>query len=363
MKKIFGLLLLPILSVLVLFGCGKDKEIEDVLTAYTEMVDTFTVGGESDLFSEASNPKAIVISYPVTVKQAIENIAPSNDLQKRYRGLYYQQEILDNIYTYYTNYQEDFYRIAKSKDIDEDEVNDLYDSVKDIHDSLDNFKHHYETFKDVTLDSGISDIMEFNITSYTFHLNKVIDASFDFVYRFHNIYSNYCIDDYHSFNADNLQLYVDKAYLDISYVVYLENIKSFNYSVGEHGICDLSSIVGSESEKNLLSLLDERKNISATILGNLGTSTEAGIYADEAVSIFSYIRDVYEQRINSYLTNYKKVNMYNISQYRFNDSSNITYENYLNSLSASDRAVHTMLDNFVDDTFLNYVSKLNSILE
>jgi hypothetical protein len=179
----------------------------------------------------------------------------------------------------------------------------------------------------------------------------------------HDIYSNDCIEDYYSFNAENLQLYVDNAYLDISYIVYLQNIKSFNDSVGDNGICDLSSVVCSLNDYELLQILNERKDISTTILGNLGLSTEAGVLADDAVDLFSHSRDVFEQRLGNYLTTYSKVNVYTINQYKFGLAGNVDYNSYRILLSASDRANIVMLDNFVNDTFLNYVEKLNAIVE
>jgi hypothetical protein len=334
-----------------------------VKDAYSNMVSTFTVSApeQSKFFSDKNNPNAIVIYYNPLVKQTINNENPSDPFQKRYRALYYQQRILDNIFTYYNNHQENFYRIAESKEIEKNELNNLYNSVVGIKDTLSEFEGHYDSFIDATSD-GVSDIMEFNITSYSFQLNKVIDASFDFIYKFHDIYVNYCIDDYSSYNATNLGIYVDKAYLDMSYMVYLENIKSFNYSVGNNGVCDLADVVGNETEYGLIDLLNEKKSLSETIVGNVGASTEAGEAAKNSVDIFVYCKDVFEQRLTTYLHTYNKVNMYNLNQYKFGLNGNVNYNSYLTSLSASDRATVKLLENFVQDTFLNYMNKLSLIV-
>jgi len=362
MKKIFSLLLLPVFSLLILFGCGNDKKIEDIQSAYSDMVNSYTISGESDFFSDETSPNSIVISYPITVEQVISNSNPSNDVQKRFRALYYQQKILDNIFAYYNNHQEDFYRIAPSKDIDEDEINDLYNNLNDIRDVLSEFEKHYDTFIDA-ISNGVSDIMEYNLTSYAFYLNRVIDESFDFIYKFHNMYANHCVDNYQSITADNLSIYVDKAYIDISYVVYLENIKSFNYSVGSHGVCDLSSVVGSSNSYNILSLLDNRKSLSAFVQENVGNDSEQGESANESADLFVHAKNVIEQRLSTFITTYNAVNMYNINQYRFNLNGGVDYEAYLTSLSASDRSIVNSIDNFVKDCFNNYVDKLNKIVE
>jgi len=362
MKKIYSLMLLSVMSILVLFGCGKDKSIENVESAYTEMVNSFVVSEENKFFSDYNNPNSIVITYPATVDYTIKNASPSNAVQKRYRGLYYQQLVLNNIFDYYDHHQQDFYRIAKGKDIDNDEINDLYDSIVELKDNLKDFESHYTSFLDAT-ENGISDIMEFNITSYSYYLNKVIDKSFDFIYKFHDMYVDYCIDDYSAYNETNLNIYVDKAYLDISYVVYLENIKSFNYSVGSHGVCDLADVVGSQSEYNLLELLENKKSISDTIIGNVGATTEQGVTATNTVNLFVYSKDVFEQRLNTYISTYYDSNIFQINQYKYDLTGNVDYGSYLLSLSASDRAKIVLLDRFTQDNFKNYVNKLNTIVD
>jgi hypothetical protein len=363
MKKLFSFLVLSVFSVLALFGCGKDRDINDIKNAYSNMVSSYAEEKKQEykFFSDKNSPNSIVISYPVMVRQAINSNSPSNAVQKRYRALYYQQKILDNIFIYYNNHQEEFYRIAESQEIEKDELNDLYNRVCSVNESLKNFESHYSSFISATED-GVSDIMEFNITSYSYNLNHVIDCSFDFIYKFHDLYVKYCVENYGAYSESNLNTYVDKAYVDISYIVYLENIKSFNYSVGSHGVCDLSDVVGSQTEYNLLSLLEERKPISTTIVGNVGLTSDAGVLATDAVNLFTYSRDVFEQRLTPYISTYSSVNMYNLNQYKYGLNGSVNYESYLKSLSASDRATIALLNSFVEDNFSNYISKLNSIV-
>lgn len=362
MKRIFSILLLPLVAVIMFVGCKEKYTIDDVMKAYSNMIASQEVDGENLFFISEENPNAIVISYPSGVKEAVENKNPSNDIQKRYRALYYQQEILDNIFDYYNKYQENFYRIVKSKDLEQDTINDLYNSVKNINDTLNSFKEDYDTFVSATK-NGISDVMEFNLTSYSYELNKVIDASFNFVNKVKNIYVNECIEDYSIYNSENLNSYVDVAYLDISYVIYLENIKAFNYSVGDHGICDLADIVGSENKYNLLKTLEERKSISLTITENIGQAGAIAKEMTDRVNLFVYTQNVFNQRFTNYLSNYNSLDMYTINQYRFDLVGSIDYDSYLNSLSASKRATVLALDNFVTDNFVSYISKLSTIVE
>ena len=120
------------------------------------------------------------------------------------------------------------------------------------------------------------------------------------------MYMEYCVEDASVYNEHNLNLFVDKGYLDIARIVYLENIKAFNYAVGENGICDLSAIVGSSNEYNMLQLLDSKKNLSLAILENIGLETEEGLEAQSKLDMFVYSRNVYNQRVNNYLNTYSK---------------------------------------------------------
>lgn len=362
MKRILGLLLIPLLSFVCLFGCDTTRTIVDVKELYVEMVEENKIDNVNNFFSDYTRPNSIVILYPTTVNSAINILTPSNEIQKRYKGIYYQQKILDNIFDYYTNYQEDFYRIAESKEIDENKINNLYNKLSSLKETLKDFTQYYDAFINAT-ENGISDVMAFNITSYTFHLNTVIDSSFAFIDAFHDVYVVDCIEDYSIVNEHNVNVYIDKAYIDLSYIVYLENIKAFNYSVGENGICDLSGVIGNLSENNLIELLNSKKHIKLSVIDNIGLDTDAGKTADELINIFTYSRDIFEQRKQVYLKTYTAINVYEVKQYKFNLNGNVDYNNYLMSLSDSEKSTVILLDNFVDDVFLDYVSKLQAIVE
>lgn len=361
MNRYFKFLLIPVFALILFCGCGSDVKLSKVQETFSNMKTAMVIEGENNFFANEENPNAISIKYSTQVQKAIDNENASNEVQKRYRALHYQQAILDIIYDFYNSYEEEFYRVAPSKDLDKDEIESLYNSVNDLKSTLQSFSHHYDNFV-VSTKGGPSDIMAFNITSYTFYLNGVIDKSFDFIHKFYDMYVGYCVEDYNIYNSENLELFVDKAYLDIAYVVYLENIKSFNYSVGDNGTCDLSSVVGSESEFNILELLDNRKSISTAISENVGLTTEQGKDAKSKLDLFVYYRDIFAQRLGNYLSTFSSVDMYQVNQYRFDLNGTVDYNSYLMSLSVSDRATLTMLDDFINDNFMSFVDKLMTIV-
>lgn len=361
MKKFLSILILPLVALGCLYGCGNNRTVADIKKLYLTTIDEHKEEGNRIFFSSDTNEYEINIVYPESLSIEIDNDSPSNEAQKRYRGLWYQQKILSNIFAYYTNHQEEFFRVAGSKDIDKDTLNNLYNKLDTLNTTLDEFLTHYNTFMDVA-NMGVSNIMKHNVTRYTYQLNKVIDASFNFMYSFHNVYSKYCIDKYNSYSAVSIQTYIDKAYLDMSYVVYLENIKAFNFSGSENGVCDLAVVVNSDSEFNILGLLDsDRKTVSAKILGNL---LEGDAYYDETkekLDEFAYSRDVFDQKLTSYKATYNSIDIKTLSDYKFDDVSGVDYEDYINSMSPSKRATVAMLKNFVQDNFKNYMNNLEKL--
>lgn len=356
--------MLPLIAMSVVVGCGcsKDRTIKDVQTAYNEMIVSFNLTEGNMFFTDTDNEFAIKINYSSDLQQAIENSSLSNDTQKRYKALFYQQQILDNIFAYYNNHQTAFYTYASGKEIDQDKINALYDSVKTLHEQLATFEKHYDAFIDST-SQGLSDIMKFNITTYSYHLNNLIDASFNFIFNFQSLYEKYgCENNYDMVSGTNLRSYVDKAYVDMSYIVYLECIKSFNQSVDVNGVCDLAPIIGSSSDYNLINLLDERKEISTSILENYGNDTAEGIIATDAVQSFMYVRDIYEQRLGTYINSYNNIDNETINQYQFGLVGGIDYDDYLKTLNSSERATIVLIDNFVGEIFTNYMTKLKSLI-
>lgn len=357
MKKVISILILPLIAICCLFGCGDKKTAKDIKEYYDKMAVTYVDEGTNLFFHNELDALSISIHYPPEMLEAINAPNPSNAVQKRYRAIAYQQQILDYIFDYYTNNYEEFYKVADSKSI-KDELQSLYDKLQELNAQLDKFHGAYRTFMK-SIETSISDVMEYSITSYSYSLNELIEKSFDFMYEFHNVYTNHCLTGYYSnkdFIEKNIQASIDKAYLDIAYIVYLENFKAFNCSVGEHGVCDLSGIVDNESQYSLLSLLEDKRSFDKTITETITDSATV-----ERIREFNYSRQIFEQRFNSYMRTYHSVEIFTISEYRFGLVSGVDYQDYVNSLTNSESATIRMLDYFVQDTFMNYANNINLI--
>lgn len=361
MKRLICLLLLPLFSLIFLCGCGDDKTSKDLATLYESMVNSVIVDKENKLFGDSTNPNSINIVYTLDINNAINNVTPTTDIQKRFTAVRYQQKLLDYIYNYYENNNEKFYAVMSTAEFSNNDMNDLYAALESLKTRVNDFKLSYDAFVDST-ESGISDVMEFNLTNYAYELNRLIESSFDFMYKFANIYETYGIEDYSKKTIENIQIKVDKAYLDIAYVIYLENFKAFDYSVGSKGICDLLPIIDN-SDYVLIDDLNTTKNVSLLVQSNLKESDTHYAEVNDLLNNFLYANEVFNQRFKNYQVIYNEQDIYTISQYKFNLMNGISYESYIKSLSNSDRSSVTMLDNFVDNTYQKLVDKLSLIVE
>lgn len=362
MRKFLSLLILPLIAIFCFVGCGEDRTIEDVENLYKSMTEVYVNEDNNLLFSNKDKPNTITIKYSTLVSNAVNITTPSTDMQKRYSALGYQQQILNYIFNYYEQNQEDFYRILKSKEINNSDINDLYERISGLKTSLENFKAQYDIFTDST-NSGISDVMEFNLTSYTYEVNKIIDSSFNFIYKFIDMYNNYCIENADALTAKNLSLKIQRTYVDIANIVYLENFKAFNYSVGTNGICDLAPVINTSNNYSLIEYLEgDVKSISNIITEGLIEDSKNHNYVLNLINDFVYSEEVFSQRLNSYKAVYNEQDIYTLTQHRFGLVSGVDYTSYLDSLSTSNRANIYMFEEFVNTNFIDLVDNLNTII-
>ena len=354
MRKYFSFLIFPLVAIIFLCGCGDDKTFENLKNLYDSFRQVYVVEDKNIFFSDELLSNSLVISYPEEINNAINNVSPSTDIQKCYVAIGYQQKILDYIFNYYEKNQNNFYKIISSKDYDKNEMNNLYGSLESLKNQLNTFKSSYSMFCDATTD-GVSNIMEFNLFSYSYDLNQVIEKSFDFIYKFINMNTKYCISDYEKINATTLQYRIDKTYVDIAYIIYLQNFKAFNYSVGSKGICDLSSVVENSNEFVLVDDLQTIKSLSSFISTNIIDNSSSNYQlAIDLVNNYLYSQEVFDQRINNFKLIYNEQNIYTITQYKFGNINGVDYDSFLSALTPTEKSNVMALSEFES----NYYNKL-----
>lgn len=359
MKKILSLMFLFICALIVMTGCGKDVDLDVLKKTYSDMTTMYVVDGENIFFSDPIKTNTVSISY--SYAPSVEHII-NDDRPTAYRGFYYQQQILNNIFNFYEDHEKNFYLEMSNKDYKDKELKELYDKLISLKNRLVEFKGSYDILKDEILLEGPSDILTIILENYSYELNLLIDSSFDFIYDFIDLYDKYCVND--EINEKNLNYRIDKAYVDIAHIIFLENFKSFNLKVSDNvgGICDLVDLLENTSDYKLLDDLIEIKDVSPNVLNNLSDTSPNYLQATEIVNGFIYYQDLFNQNYYHYISTYNSIDTYNTNQYRFELVEGVSYEDYLDSLSATKKSEVNMLTSFINECYTNLVLKLKLIV-
>jgi len=280
---------------------------------------------------------------------------------KRYVAIEKQQKILTNIFNYYEKNSKEFYTKMPSVTCPADEINDLYAKLEELKKELNSFRTDYNTFVETTA-GNVSKVMPFTLINYSYKLNVLIEKSFDFMYKFMDMYTRYCVENYDVNSPANISLRIDKAYVDLSYVVYYENFKSFNYSVGSKGVCDLDAIITSGSDFELIEDIEQIKILSNDVLNNLVEGSTRYEEIQTKLKEFVYAQELYSQRMSIYIKTYNSIDFYTLNQHRLGLVADVDYDRYLSSLTETKKSDALMLENFIDNVYGNYVEKLNAIV-
>ncbi len=408
LKKIFAFLLVPAMAIGMFIGCGKKHTLLDVQKYYNNMVEKYSEAVVGDLNKEkmsyvfaqrTSDGKVPGTLMYITYKGALgkglndissgtNNVSDKNLYNRYYALVYVEQKLLDWIYRYYTNWSEKLYASYDliKHDIKQNDVENLYKKLEKLDEQIGKFITEKTKAEDEI--NAISFEGAINLTSFTYAFNDLIETSFDFVNAFKDFHVKYVWNTY-TFGKDKdtnlllLNRLIDEAYLNMAQVVYLENVKAFEYSE-----CDLNELIKLTSGLNqqyvIAGLLfktgtnpcfDINKSVYKSdntyfsaddvVLKQTGT-TEAGekIYEDYNTKLekFVYYLKAFNQKVNIYKNVYSKLDFYKYNQIRLGFGT-MDLKTYKESLGRVDKANVSLVENFATQTFTYFVNSFVGIFD
>lgn len=394
MKKFYSLLILPLIAVFCLFGCGTDRTTTEIKAVYSQMVDTYVINSENNWYFEKPANSTEYTKMYVTydneygfndaVLGKFESLV-SDDLGLRYKQLtsVYARTLL-MVYNYYTNWNELFFANIDSKNPDADDLTELYDRLVDFRRQLEKFNtSKLNIEREVKLLGINSELVAAKIDAFNNAYNNLISKVLNFVNYFKDLHVKYFYSDTDVVDGSYANRAYDEAILSLANFIY----KDYLQALSKNGTVQLISIDNAISSSynifNDTSFLTTKisqvqtdgkvglSKLSSTVINALNDPNNANNQrAVSAVNQFVVSLNTFNQYFNLYNKVYGKVSMESFNNYRFKinggfGSSVLTeeYENYIETLSPVDAANVNVLIDFEENKVSAFLNSIYALLD
>lgn len=393
MKKFYSLLILPLIAVFCLFGCGTDRTTTEIKAVYSQMVDTYVINSESNWYFEKPVNSTEYTKMYVTYDNEYgfndavlgkSGSSISEDLELRYTQLtsVYARTLL-MAYNYYTNWNELFFANIDSKNPDADDLTELYDKLVDFRRQLEKFNtSKLNIEREVKLLGINSELVAAKIDAFNNAYNNLISKVLNFVNYFKDLHVKYFYSDTDVVDGSYANRAYDEAILSLANFIY----KDYLQALSKNGTVQLISIDNAISSSynifNDTSFLTTKisqvqtdgkvglSKLSSTVIDALNDPNNANNQgAVSAVNQFVVSLNTFNQYFNLYNKVYGKVSMESFNNYRFEinggfEGSNATvkHENYIETLSPVDAANVNVLVDFEENKVSAFLNSINTLL-
>ncbi len=394
MKKFYSLLILPLIAVFCLFGCGTDRTTTEIKAVYSQMVDTYVINSESNWYFEKPVNSTEYTKMYVTydneygfndaVLGKFESLV-SDDLELRYEQLtsVYARTLI-MAYNYYTNWNELFFANIDSKNPDADDLTELYDRLVDFRRQLEKFNtSKLNIEREVKLLGINSELVAAKIDAFNNAYNNLISKVLNFVNYFKDLHVKYFYSDTDVVDGSYAKRAYDEAILSLANFIY----KDYLQALSKNGTVQLISIDNAISSSynifNDTSFLTTKisqvqtdgkvglSKLSSTVINALNDPNNANNQrAVSAVNQFVVSLNTFNQYFNLYNKVYDKVSMESFNNYRFEinggfDGKDATekHENYIETLSPVDAANVNVLIDFEENKVSAFLNSIYALLD
>ena len=394
MKKFYSLLILPLIAVFCLFGCGTDRTTTEIKAVYSQMVDTYVINSENNwYFEKPVNSTEYTKMYVTYDNEYGFNDAVlgkfessvSDDLELRYTQLtsVYARTLL-MAYNYYTNWNELFFANIDSKNPDADDLTELYDKLVDFRRQLEKFNtSKLNIEREVKLLGINSELVAAKIDAFNNAYNNLISKVLNFVNYFKDLHVKYFYSDTDVVDGSYANRAYDEAILSLANFIY----KDYLQALSKNGTVQLISIDNAISSSynifNNNSFLTTKisqvqtdgkvglSKLSSTVINALNDPNNANNQgAVSAVNQFVVSLNTFNQYFNLYNKVYDKVSMESFNNYRFEinggfDGKDATekHENYIETLSPVDAANVNVLIDFEENKVSAFLNSIYALLD
>lgn len=369
-SKILCCLIVPVLAMFGLAGCGKARTSEDILNRYTEVKTKHT-----DMFKvDKDNPEALTDTIKVSYTGAMTNLnnldtlesSFSNDinLYKRYLAIIELQDvILDNLFVYYEAQRNDFFG-NNLLGVEKEEMRQLYNNVEKLEEDIVNFKVAKSQIEKTVDAMTFTGVVKADITSYAYQYNMFIEDCFEYVRYFKDLNTKYAYSG--EVTEDNMVSYVkhyyEEAIFELTEVVYYKYVKALN-NINE---CDLSYAINDSYEIILKANLYDKIYDSTGIIKDYDDFVDAygkNTYSLDAVkanlTAFQEARESFMQKVRVFKQVFDNMDYYNYNLALCEGGDAL--ENYKKDATNIESANIKLVESFYETTINDYINKLDTL--
>lgn len=376
MKKFLSILIVPLVAVLMLCGCGRTmRTVEDITQLFEQNKAVYNEasiqGNDTNnnwYFKDGENKYMMRVVYDneaglnKLTQQTTANM-DSNipaDLKIKYEQLrtVYERE-LALIYAYYNYYADTFYANAKTKEVTEEELTNLYDKVRDMFKQLESFNSSKTDLeREVKLYGNNSSILIASIDKFNSAYNGLVRKSLDMVEYFRDLHYNYFFKGTDSYD----DIYLRQMHYDslLTLAEYIYN--DYLVPLTKNGVVSMIDVTKAISaEYNIFANAKFNNIVRTTPVSVAQTKTSLTV---SEIKQFENSLNSFKQYYTLYLKAFANINVEKYYDYRYARNGVVgTYEDSLDTTIEKDvveKANIQVVHNFEKEkvtTLLNVIEK------
>ena len=245
MKKILSILVVPLVAVLMLVGCGTTKrntlDITTLIQTNREAYAQAQIYGASTynnwFFEDAEDNSSalmlrVIYDNEVQLNDFVHGLGLTYSDERANLEYKYTQlrtvydRVIKMTYSYYNTYADSFYASAETKGVSSKELTNLYNKAKTLFKEIEAFNSSkVDLEREVKLYGNSSQILLASLDKFNYAYNGLVRKSLDFVEYFKELHYNYFFKGVNIYDAAYAtQMYLD-AQVTLAEFIYNDYLK------------------------------------------------------------------------------------------------------------------------------------------
>lgn len=380
MKKFLSILIVPLVAVLMLCGCGRTmRTVEDITKLFEQNKNVYSEaniqGSQTNnnwYFKDDSYMMRVVYDNEANLNVLVNkkysdtnSLNNASDLDYKYwqlRGVYERE--LAMIYSYYNYYADTFYANAEAKEVSEEELTNLYDKIRDMFKQLESFNSSkIDLEREVKLYGNDSQILSASLDKFNSAYNGLVRKSLDMVEYFRDLHFKYFFEGVNNYDYTYaIQLHYDALlalaeYIYNDYMVPLTSNSVTTLIDVKKAIIPFLNIFTDETFNKIVDVNHDGELVYVT-------KTSAAV-TEAQIRQFENSLNTFKQYYKLYLKAFNKIDVNKYYDFRY-ARNGVTADVYRDKngviIDVAEFANVTVVSNFESTSVSNLLNALNEII-